>query len=130
MRLFGDLDIGDDVDEKLKELGLQGEVVESEEEWVDSLEPDSDQESNDIGPAGEVYASSESSGVSEDSQMAYIPRATLRAFKETHGKRLRAKKDTLRFTDKTKPFERDRLNFVLSEATTCPSFMPMTSEDV
>ena len=100
MRLFGDNDITtqgniETVDDHLKRLGLPDEGSELDEEeykeFDDEEEKDELQDNHDIGPHGEIYASSESSGASDDSEIAYISRAQMRAYKEAHGLNLKKK---------------------------------------
>ena len=77
-----------------------------------------------------MYASSESSDIWEDSEAAFVPRETLVLFKEAHGAKLRTqKRQPLKFTKGTSPFERDILKFVLGENISCPRNLPMLMSD-
>lgn len=68
---------------------------------------------------------SQSSG-SED---GYCPRKKIAAYKNAHGKKMKTKKNTLKFTQGTSPFEKDILNFVSGELVACPQYLPMLPED-
>ena len=84
-------------------------------------DPDETNQRNPIGPNGEIYGSSESEGVSEDSEMVFIPRKQVNWFKETHGLALRTRaRNPGLFTKGTTPFEKEILKFVLGENIACP----------
>ena len=52
-------------------------------------------------------------------------------FKEAHGAKLRSqKRNPLRFTKGTTPFEKDVLRFVVADNVACPQFFSMQEADV
>ena len=134
MRLFGEVYESDAekgielIEERLKKLGLeeQAAVSDEEDQFSDSQ---LSEKSHRIGPNGSVYASSESSGASDDPDLAFVPRERLVMFKEAHGANLRKQKSRMQFTKGTTPFERDVLAFVLGENVSCPRYMPMLESD-
>jgi hypothetical protein len=71
--------------------------------------------------------------VSEATQVV-LKTATVRGkkllpIKMRNGKKMKTKKNTLKFTQGTSPFEKDILNFVSGELVACPQYLPMLPED-
>jgi len=59
----------------------------------------------------------------------YFPRKKIAALKNAHGKKLKAKKNALKFTKGTSPFERNIFSFVTGDSVVCPQYLPMLPED-
>lgn len=78
----------------MKNIGI-GEQAENEDDsFSDESPADSEDSQNQdaLGNNSLIYASSESSDISQDSEAAFVPREKMLMFKEAHGAKLRTQK--------------------------------------
>ena len=124
-RLFGDEEAKgvSPIKDRLQKLGLQDQAASenSDDEYTDEEANEGSSEDN----------GSDSSDDDDNSEEAFVPRKKMLMFKEAHGAKLRGqKRNPLRFTKGTTPFEKDVLKFVLADNVACPQFFSMQEADV